>query len=67
MFDGDIFQSSTIEIPNISEFESVYGLIPERISCGYVTFNKQGIETVIAPQSWVIDNVMSAFMMLLNG
>ena len=66
VFDGDIFQSSTIENLNISEFESVYGLIPQRISCDSITFNKHDIETVITPQSWVIDNVISAFMMLLN-
>ena len=50
VFDGDIFQSSTIEDPNISEFESVYGLIFERITCGSITFNKQDFETVITPQ-----------------
>ena len=49
--DGDIFQNSTIENPSISEFESVYGLIPERISCGSITFNKHDIETIITPNN----------------
>ena len=39
VFDRDMFQSSTIESPNISEFESVYGLISGSISCGSITFN----------------------------
>ena len=66
VFDWDIFQSSTLENPNILEFESVYGLIPERISFGSMSFNKQDIETVRMPQSWVIHNVISEFTVLLN-
>ena len=66
VFDGDIFQRSGIENPNISEFESVPGLIPKKISCGSITFNKHNIETVITPKSWVIVNLISAFMMILN-
>ena len=59
-------QVSTIENPSISEFQSLYGLIPDRISCGTVTFNKKDIMTEIAPVSWDIDDVVRAFMMLLN-
>ena len=66
VFDGDVFQGPAIENPNISEFQSVYGLISERISCGSKTFDKHDIETVVTPKSWVIDNVISEFMMLLN-
>ena len=31
-----------------------------------MTFDKKDIDTVVTPESWVIDDVISAFMMLLN-
>ena len=66
LFHLDKDQVSTIENSSISEFQSLYGLIKDRISCGTITFDKKDIETVITPESCVIDNVISAFMMLLN-
>ena len=59
-------QVSTIENPSVSEFRFLYGQIPDRISCGTMTFDKKEIETVITPESWVFGNVISAFIMLLN-
>ena len=59
-------QVYTKENPSISEFQSLYGLISDRISCGIITFDRKDIETVITPESWVIGNVINAFMMLLN-
>ena len=52
--------------PRILEFESTYGLIPDRIACANIIFNKSDLETVISPKAWVIDNLLSAFLMLLN-
>ena len=49
VFEGEIFQSSSIENPNISDYESDYGLIPEKISCVSINFNKHDIEAVITP------------------
>ena len=66
VFHLEKYQVSTIENPSISEFQSLYVLIPDRISCSTITFDKKDIDTVIMPKSWVIDNVISAFMMLLN-
>ncbi len=43
-------------------FESIYGSIPDRIS----SFDKREFETVLTPKSWVFDDVISAFLMLLN-
>ena len=42
-------QVSIIENPSISEFQSLYGLIADRISCGTISFDKKDIETVITP------------------
>ena len=59
-------QSSTIENSTISVFQSVYSLIWGRISCGFIIFDKKDIETAVTTEPWVIDNVTSAFMMLIN-
>ena len=66
VFDKHVDKFPAVEHPSISEFQSIYGLIPDRISCGNITFNKKNIETLITPESWVIDNVITAFVMLLN-
>ena len=66
VFHLDKDQSYTTKNPSILEFQFLYGLIRDRISCGIITFDKTDIEIVIKPESWVIDNVISKFMMLLN-
>ena len=52
--------------PSVFEFESTYGFISDRISCPNIMFDKSDLETVISLKSWVIDNVLSSFLMLLN-
>lgn len=59
-------QSSIIENSSISDFQSLYGLIPNSICCGVIISNKKDIEAVITPERWVIDNQLSAFMMLVD-
>ena len=66
VFHLDIDRGSTIENLSILEFQILYGLILDRISCGTITFNKKDIETVITLESRVIHNVISAFMILVN-
>ena len=66
VFHLDKDQFSSIENPKISEFQSLHGLIPDRISSGTITFDKKEIDTVITPKPWVIGNLISAFMILLN-
>ena len=51
---------------SVFEFESTLRFIPDRIACVNITFDKSDLETVISPKSWVIYNVLSAFLMLLN-
>ena len=52
--------------PSVFYFESTYGFIPDRIACANITFDKNDLETAISPKAWVIDNLLSAFLMLLN-
>ena len=47
-------------------FESVYGSMPERISCAGITFDKTKFLSVLSSKSWVFDSVISAFLMLFN-
>ena len=66
VFHLDKDQGSTTENPSTSEYQSLHGLIPDRISSGTITFDKKDIETVITPESWLIDNTISASIMLIN-
>ena len=61
----DKYQVSTIENLCISEFQSLYRLIPDSISWSSILFDKNDIETIKTPESWVIDYLTGAFMMLL--
>ncbi len=50
----------------VLDFESIYGSIPDGISCSGITFDKREFARLIMPKLWVIDNVMNVFLMLLN-
>ncbi len=45
---------------------SIYSCIPDSISCAGIMFDKREFKTVLMPKSWVFDNVISAFSMLLS-
>ena len=45
-----IDQGFITENPSISEFQYLYGLIPYRISCGTILFNKRDTETATTPE-----------------
>ncbi len=57
---------SDLHRQGVSDFESSYGLIPDRISCCGVTVPRNDLLTVIRPRSCVIDTPISAFTNLLN-
>ena len=66
-FHLDTGQGSSIGNPRILEFQSLHGLIPVRISCDNIAFNKKEIgTTTITLESWFLRNMVSAFVMLLN-
>ena len=51
---------------SLLEFESNYGRLSDKIRSAQITFNRTGFAAVKTLKSWVVDNVISAFLMLLN-